>query len=332
MNNRNRCVLAVVLAASAHDASADKVDQCILEGVRNAGEETSAQSVKQNCERLADDAVDLPVRLVEEKNTEDNPYVITPYRQNYVLPYTYVANPNQDPYAGLYSGTSSPMQNAEAKLQLSLKIPLSYRRLFMDNDGIYFGFTMTSFWQVYNSDISAPFRETNYRPEVFYETPIPYTPLGGTLFARLGIEHQSNGRSQELSRSWNRIYVGLGFAKDNWGVYLQPWYRIPEDEKEDDGDPTTPPPAKGDDNPDIQDYLGHYELSGAYEMRHVEFSALARYNFREGNGGFELGMSFPLWGRLKGYVQYYNGYGESLIDYNHYIQRIGVGFLLTDIL
>ena len=337
--NKSTMKWACMLVASLTtvNVSADKVDDCILEGVKAAAENSLLLPLKENCERLVNKGesseVEVPQRLIAERNTEDNPYVLTPHRQNYILPFSYMDDPNQEPYQqNVYPGISEPMQNQEVKLQLSLKAPLTYSKLLTENDAIYFGFTLKSFWQLYNDDISSPFRETNYRPEIFYEAPISFKPWGGTIITRFGFEHESNGRSQLLSRSWNRVYAGVGFAKNNWGVYLQPWYRIPEDTKVDDGDPNTPPPPKGDDNPDIDDYMGNYELHGVYSYERIEFSGMTRYNFGEGNGALELGMSFPLWGRLKGYVQYFNGYGESLIDYNHQVERIGVGFLLTDIM
>jgi phospholipase A1 len=113
---------------------------------------------------------------------------------------------------------------------------------------------------------------------------------------------------------------------------LQPWYRFPEDRKVDDGDPLTPPPAHGDDNPDIEDYMGHFELTGAYIWHKMEFTGLLRHNFSTGYGAVEVGLSVPLWGRLRGYTQYFAGYGESMIDYNYYNRRIGVGILFSDLL
>jgi len=275
-----------------------------------------------------------PSRLTKEKASQNNDFVITPHKQNYILPFTHNDKPNQKPWANQqsYPGIDKPVQHSEAKLQISLKVPLNYDDLFLPNDGLYFGFTLKSFWQVYNDDVSAPFRDTNYRPEMFYQAPLPYKKWGGTFITRLGFEHESNGRSQYLSRSWNRVYVGLGFQKDNWLVYAQPWYRLPEDEKENDGDPDTPPPPEGDDNPNIDDFLGHYELHAVYSYENYELSTMARQNFSSGKGAIETNFSFPLWGRLKGMVQFYNGYGESLIDYDHRVQRIGVGILLTDLL
>ncbi|MFT6266695.1 MAG: phospholipase A1 [Oleiphilaceae bacterium] len=175
--------------------------------------------------------------------------------------------------------------------------------------------------------MSAPFRETNYQPEIFYLTATNWHPFGGSTGVTIGMEHQSNGRSQLLSRSWNRVYTSFMFEKDNFALSLRPWYRIKEDEKE------NPNESDGDDNPDIEKFMGHFELRSAYRWNDHEFSLMGRNNLRSDNfGAVELGWSFPLTGHLKGFVQYFNGYGESLIDYNHNTERVGVGILLTDLL
>ena len=295
--------------------------------------ENETKTATPNQEATAEVYEDLPLRFRQERNTEYLEYVITPHRENYLLPFSYQDKPNNEPWSsGFDYLEEDPFENTEIKLQISFKVPLLSNGLLHDEDGIYFGFTMKSFWQAYNREISAPFRETNYRPEVFYQAPIDLPDLQGALFFRGGIEHESNGRSQLLSRSWNRVYLGLGFIRPNWAIYVQPWYRIPEDEKVDDGDPNTPPPAKGDDNPDIEDYYGHFELKAAYERADYQISTLLRSNTSTHKGAFELSYSFPLHGRLRGRVQYFDGDGESLIDYNYRVQRYSVGILLTDVL
>lgn len=307
------------------------VMECLRQRGGSAAGTLLAREVLSECREEVESGRQLPASWRESRRTEANPYVLSPLRQNYILPYTWNENPNQVPYQSA-QGYGAPIDNEEAKLQLSLRVSLTYTDLVTANDGIYFGFTLKSFWQVYNKELSSPFRETNYRPEVFYQTPLPVPSAPGRWFGRLGLEHESNGRTQLLSRSWNRTYAALGYVQEDWGFMLQPWYRLPEDAKVDDGDPTTPPPPQGDDNPDIEDYLGHFELTGAYRWRRMEFSGLFRRNFDKGHGAVELGASFPLWGRLRGYAQYFDGYGESLIDYDHRNQRIGVGFLLNDML
>jgi phospholipase A1 len=265
-------------------------------------------------------------RIQDEIHTEQNPYLLTAYKQNYVLPITYVTHQNP-----LYDDHGVYVNHAEAKFQFSFRFPLGTRNLLVTGDGLDLAYTQKSFWQLYNSN-SAPFRESNYNPEIFYTMPLPLRPFGADTALRFGLEHESNGRGiiddVPLSRSWNRIYAKFFYAKDNYVIAVRPWYRIPEGAK------TSPTDPEGDDNPDIEKYMGYFDLTAALKTGKFEFSLLARDNLRSSNnyGAIELGLSFPLYRKIRGYAQYFNGYGESLIDYNHSINRIGVGFLLTDIL
>ena len=264
-------------------------------------------------------------RVLMERRTEWNPFVMTPHRLNYILPYTYTSRLANDTYGDYFEGEE--LKREEAKMQLSLKVPLNHRDLLFENDALYFAFTMKALWQVYNHKISAPFRETNYRPELYYMVTLPdYWDDADSALA-IGFEHESNGRSQLLSRSWNRFFINYYYAKDNYLISFRPWYRIPEKEKEQPGS------AKGDDNPDIHQYMGYFELSGTWERHDYEFSLMLRNNLNSPNrGAVRLDASFPWWGRVRGLIQYFNGYGETLIDYDQSIERIGIGILFTEIL
>jgi phospholipase A1 len=102
---------------------------------------------------------------------------------------------------------------------------------------------------------------------------------------------------------------------------------MPESPKDDLLDP------HGDDNPDIEDYMGNFEFTTAYRHDNQEFSVMLRNNLQsENRGAVQLEWTFPMYKRLRGYVEYFNGYGESLIDYNAHLQRIGIGFMLSDLL
>ncbi|MBP6514864.1 MAG: phospholipase A, partial [Steroidobacteraceae bacterium] len=213
----------------------------------------------------------------------------------------------------------------EAKFQLSVKLPV-VRNLFGIGT-LYAAYTGTSWWQVYNKEVSAPFRETNHEPELFLAMPTGWQAAGFRLpVVSVGLVHESNGRAQPLSRSWNRIYAEFVAERGNLALSFKPWYRLPESKKQD------PMEADGDDNPDITDYLGHFELGAAWRIKDDVLRAQLRRNFRKGNGGLELSWSHPLRSNLKLFTQYYQGYGESLIDYNDYTHRIGVGVSFGDVL
>jgi len=260
----------------------------------------------------------LQERHLLEEQTESNRFVITPHKSNYILPLTYNSHQNQ---------INPQFQNVELKFQLSFKIPLS-DHLFRTRARLALGYTQLSFWQAYNSKLSSPFRETDYEPELMLSIPtdvkLPWLTNRLVIF---GLEHQSNGRGGALeSRSWNRVYANFMLERGNFYLSFRPWYRIPEGAK------SNPLAVKGDDNPDIENYLGHGELSGIYLWGKSSLTVMLRNNLKSHNnrGAIEIDWSIPLKGKLRGYVQYFNGYGESLIDYNHYSNRIGVGVMLTN--
>ncbi len=309
----------------------ENMKQCVLNELVSGDEQQTLVVVKEKCRSLVNiekmSAIDK--RLVREQVTEHNPNVITPHKRNYILPLTYMERKSDVVIESPFNEAPEEfLDNMEAKFQVSLKVPLFEN--FSDKDqAIHFGFTLQSYWQVYNSDISAPFRETNYQPEIFWSNVLDEENRlwGDEMITIIGMEHQSNGRSNPLSRSWNRIYANLIWEHSGYVFSFKPWYRLPEDEKEDPNQP------EGDDNPDIHHYMGYFEFSGAFKRHDHEYSFMLRNNLESDNkGALQLDWSFPVWGRLRGYAQYFNGYGESLIDYNQHVERFGVGVLLTGFL
>lgn len=256
----------------------------------------------------------LEERLANERNTYENPFVMTPHKPNYILLGNYNDNLPEDIYAQY-----GDLQDTEVKFQLSLKIPAWVSK--SKKLGLLFAYSQVSHWQAYNKKESSPFRETNYEPEVFLSWRPDYDLGAGwnLQLAQFGFVHQSNGRGGDLSRSWNRIKASVAFEKGNFGLAISPWYRIHED-------------RENDDNHDITDFLGHGKVQAAYKLGNHTFSLMSRNNLESGfsKGAVEGSWSFPITERVKGYVQFFTGYGSNLIEYNHYNTTAGVGIALTD--
>lgn len=255
-------------------------------------------------------------RMALEWEISDNPFAITPHRPTYLLPLSYNSRINDEPYAGTDPGLAA--EHNEIKFQLSFKVPL-VKGLLFGKGFLSFGYTQQSYWQAYSGNYSSPFRETNHEPELLLSLPVRYQVFG--LDGRavgLSFNHQSNGRTEPRSRSWNRVMVEFILEKDDFYMSLKPWWRVPEREE-------------SDDNPDIEDYLGNFELRALQLYRDHSLGIMLRNNLlSENRGAVQLDYTFPLKKRLNGYVQIFNGYGESLIDYDHYSNRIGVGIMLTN--
>ncbi len=316
------------------NSHATAFQDCLMEAMENASDSMTIGEIRQHCEQLihgdqltAAPEKDKKVKLVEERMRLDRQNVLQPYtlmahKPNYVILGGYNASSyNTEHYQQQYDLDSLDLDDIEAKFQISIKFPLLVK-LFDDKMDIYAAYTNRSFWQVYNSDISSPFRETNHEPEAWVQFHPGWEFFGFTnTWNSFGINHQSNGQGGQLSRSWNRIFAWLTVERGNLAMSLKPWYRIPENEEDDD-------------NPNITDYMGHYELSASYKWGEHVLSLMSRNNLESGfrRGAMELSWSFPLWDwpYLKGYVQYFNGYGESLIDYDQHVNSIGGGLSLTD--
>ncbi len=234
-----------------------------------------------------------------------------PYKQNYILPYSYDFKQKSD------------RRQKETVLQISVQMPL-VDNYFGFDEVISAGYTQKSWWQTYAG--SKPFRETNHSPELFMTLPTPaFSPL---QVAKFGLKHSSNGRSGLESRSWNSFYTSGYFQFENIFLRLSGWYRFPESGS-DPNDPTD------DDNPDLIDYYGDGEVELQYLYGSHIFSATWRYAL-DGldRGAYELQWSFPVdfllsSDKVYGVVNYFNGYGESLIDYNRKVERIGIGLQLS---
>lgn len=331
----------------------EEMDTCLSTSVLNAADTMTVQAMKDACVLLDEQKQQAELPLVEEDvepqnapKTEENArplltnrmtmealnranrFVLTPHNRNYILPIVYKDSPYSEPYEAVDS-TLQSLDHTEVEFQFSIKILLR-GGLIGNNGHLYFGYTNHSLWQFYNRDISAPFRETNHEPELILSFTNDWEIFGfRNVLNEAVINHQSNGQSGLLSRSWNRVMFNSVFEKDRFAVAFTPWYRIPESEAEYPGDP------RGDDNPDIEKYMGNFELTGAYQRKKDIFSVMLRNNMRSSNkGAVELGWSFPVsrnMPNVRGYVKYFNGYGHSLIDYDDSAEVIGLGFVLTDL-
>lgn len=311
-----------------HEARADDdFDNCLLEQIKDNNSSVKISDITEHCNNTSnvERAGIISQRIQKERETEFSPYVITPHRMNYILPALSTNNVNREAYSEI-EGLAENFSEVETKIQLSLKIPLNYNDIVFNGDQLFFGFTLEAWWQVYADNISKPFRETNYRPEFFYFIPLAWKPFNGSTDIILGVEHQSNGQTQILSRSWNRVYANFLYEIGNVAFSLRPWWRIPEDDKEFPLDPG------GDDNPDIEDFMGNFEFASVYKWQSYELGFLGRQNFSTERGSAELNFTFPLGRKLRGLITVFDGYGESLIDYNHKQTRFGLGITINELL
>ena len=218
-----------------------------------------------------------------------------------------------------------------AKFQISLRYQLFDGRGALANrlpwiDDLYLSYSQTSLWDLGN--LSKPFRDSSYRPRLFYANYDLARFFDGRL--RVGVEsgfgHESNGKEEEDSRSFNMLYarptLTLG---DPSGLRFF-------------AAPLIHNYISDDENPDLKDYRGYVDwVFGFGSKGGLDFWTTLRKGQRSDYGSIEWNISYPLaklsGGDLTGWLtmQYFAGYGESLLDYNRKLDsqwRLGIAVAL----
>ena len=198
----------------------------------------------------------------------------------------------------------------ELHFEFSFERPITYDALGL-GEKISFAYAQNSWWQI--TQDSAPFRESNYRPELYVSAPVPFADE-----LKIGAMHESNGKGGAESRSWNKAYVQSTWSAGGFSITPRAWYAFWLDRT----------------NEDIADYMGYGDLRASYTFGKQRLSALWRNNLHfdgSNRGAIELNYSFPIFNSgFYGYLRYFNGYGENLADYKRSVNKIGIGLSFVE--
>ena len=277
--------------------------------------------LKANSQELpATELKTLPQRWELNKEDKKGTFRLVSYKPFYVTAGRRTNNPNEQPYSENpdYSSTESkPYNNYEARFQLSFKTKVLESFLFGTGD-LWVGYTQVAHWQIYNTELSRPFRELNYEPELILNFPLNFKFLGFDFrMVGVGFNHQSNGRDLPRSRSWNRIMFNFAMERKNLLINLKPWIRLKDEV---------------DENPLITTYIGRAEAFATYKLKKHIFHVIATnsLSFDDNHGSMQFNYIYPLKANINAQLQIFNGYGETLIDYNHKQTTVGIGISFID--
>lgn len=223
------------------------------------------------------------------------------------------------PYFERYKPTFFLVGTPITKVQLSFKVEI------LDKIPFYFGYSQLMMWELFKS--SAPFRDINYNPELFYRFKINSSRIKTLDF---GVEHESNGKGDPESRSWNRAYARY-YEQKSWkdrSIFwsIKAWVPTGMD----DDESRALPKRRGlyEFQIGINDFFGKVfavnelflRVYGGGSSRLNPFQGGQELTYREKEGSHIFLL--PL------YVQIFHGYGENMLDagVKRWGFRAGVGF------
>ena len=231
---------------------------------------------------------------------------------------------SNQPYFGLYKdnyfifgpsiGPKPTRENTNVKFQISIAQRLTKATLPWGTY-LYLFYSQKCFWNVLEK--SLPMTDLNFNPGIGLTKPI-FVKNRYIGKASLIIEHESNGRDSIWSRSWNKISLAANIIVDpNLSVAGKVWIPI----------------IDGENNRDILKYCGIYQVSVQAMSNNRKFTGSVTLVKRAGwnlsyNTIIELGYRFSTKMNQYIFLQYYNGYGEGLLDYKVWKSQLRVGILI----
>lgn len=214
---------------------------------------------------------------------------------------------------GIPLGTKPTGANSDVKFQLSISQRLTKSRLPFDTY-LFIQYTQKAFWNVFQE--SLPMRDLNFNPGIGLGHLIVHKNkyIGK---AYLMLEHESNGKDSINSRSWNKVsFFCSVILNKNWELQAKTWIPI----------------IDSDNNRDILKYNGIFQIGLNYRTDNQRLQCGAIFTQRKAWFGFntQIEVSYKFNERENQYlfVQFYNGYGENLLEYNKYKNMIRVGFVI----
>ena len=231
---------------------------------------------------------------------------------------------SNQPYFGLYKdnyfifgpsvGPRPTKENTNVKFQISISQRLT-RTSLPWGTYLYLFYTQKCFWNILQE--SMPMTDLNFNPGIGLTKPlfVKNRYIGKLTFL---IEHESNGRDSIQSRSWNRVALAANvMVTKNLMVHGKIWVPI----------------VDGENNRDIVKYCGFWQAGAQVLSNDRRFTAGLTVVKRGGlnlNSNLILELGWRIFKKDNQYLflQYYNGYGEGLLDYNRFHSQLRVGLLI----
>jgi len=213
-----------------------------------------------------------------------------------------------------------------AEFQFSMKFKVFNTKDWWDPlTHFYFAYTQTSFWDLLTRDPS--FFDTSYKPSMFLLSSNVVDCGAFHLDLQGGAEHESNGRGGTAERSLYTLYaqpMARVYLYDHLEFAFQPrvWEYL----------------SVGANNEDLPAYRGYGDLRTSLTWHYGDQGRRIQlaHQFRIGDSGrhpgflVDLRMDLPKWAKFNPalQLQYFNGYGQTLRQYNEYSHGFRAGLCL----